>query len=58
MVFSALTENNGSLQITATSVLTLLAQQTGVMTSLIHSEIQLYFKYDRRIVSLRSAVGL
>lgn len=33
MVFSALTENNSSLQITATSVLTLLAQQTGVMTT-------------------------
>lgn len=33
MVFSALAENNASLQITATSVLTLLVQQTGEMTT-------------------------
>lgn len=33
MVFSALVESNASLQITATSVLTLLAQQTGERTA-------------------------
>lgn len=33
MVFSALVESNASLQITATSVLTLLAQQTGERTT-------------------------
>lgn len=33
MVFSALVESDASLQITATSVLTLLAQQTGERTT-------------------------
>lgn len=38
MVFSALVETNASLQITAASVLTLLAQQTGERGHMVHSQ--------------------
>lgn len=38
MVFSALVETNASLQITAASVLTLLAQQTGERGHMVHGQ--------------------
>ncbi|TMS22195.1 MMS19 nucleotide excision repair protein-like protein [Larimichthys crocea] len=47
MVFSALTENNDSLQITATSVLTSLAQQTGL---LLDSDIELAVDHLTRLL--------
>uniref|UniRef100_A0A8C4H955 MMS19 nucleotide excision repair protein n=1 Tax=Dicentrarchus labrax TaxID=13489 RepID=A0A8C4H955_DICLA len=47
MVFSALTETNASLQITATSVLTSLAQQTGL---LLDSDIELAVDHLTRLL--------
>uniref|UniRef100_A0A7N8WZ07 MMS19 nucleotide excision repair protein n=1 Tax=Mastacembelus armatus TaxID=205130 RepID=A0A7N8WZ07_9TELE len=47
MVFSALTESNSSLQITATSVLTSLAQQTGL---LLDSDIELAVDHLTRLL--------
>ncbi|XP_041671102.1 MMS19 nucleotide excision repair protein homolog isoform X2 [Cheilinus undulatus] len=47
MVFSALTESNSNLQITATSVLTSLAQQTGL---LLDSDIELALDHVTRLL--------
>uniref|UniRef100_UPI0037E8DB9A MMS19 nucleotide excision repair protein homolog isoform X2 n=1 Tax=Semicossyphus pulcher TaxID=241346 RepID=UPI0037E8DB9A len=47
MVFSALTENNSSLQVTAASVLTSLAQQTGL---LLDSDIELAVDHLTRLL--------
>ncbi|XP_075949262.1 MMS19 nucleotide excision repair protein homolog [Anarhichas minor] len=47
MVFSALTETNSSLQVTATSVLTSLAQQTGL---LLDSDVELAVDHLTRLL--------
>lgn len=54
IVFSALVESNASLQITATSVLALLAQQTGERTT----QCSQKFRFTANAVAMSCLAGL